>query len=154
MIAEFPETVDAEAFRLLFPLHLAIRELQSASSEDTTGGTNSSQVYTYVAGQDIAAGKLVAMQSDKIVYASRSRSLPAIGISVTDALRDEEVNVLLLGYIQLGAAFPSSVKYLYLGESGVMTSAPAGVGEIHQQVATVTGSQSVHFFPLVPIRRR
>ena len=153
MIAEFPETVDAEAFRLLFPLHLAIRELQSAG-EETTGGTNSSHVYTYVAGQDVAAGKLIAMQNEKVVYASRSRSLPAIGISASAASAGEEVNVLMLGFIQLGAAFPSSVKYLYLGENGVMTSAPAGAGEIHQQVATVTGSQSVHFFPLVPIRRR
>ena len=153
ILSETPDTLDAELFRLLFPIHLAVRELEGASPS-TTGQSNSSQVYTYVAGADIQAGRLVSIVSDVAVIASRSLRLPAIGLALTSAAKGEEVNVLQLGYIQLEASFSQTAKYLYLGTHGLLTTSPASSGELHQQVATITGPKSLHFFPLIPIRRR
>lgn len=151
-ISETPDTQDQEAFRLLFPLHLAIRELQQDSS--TSGSTNSTHVYTYTAGEDIEAGKLVALSNSALYRASRSKGIPCMGIAVTGGLKGEEVNVLMLGFVTLSAQLASSTKYLYLGEDGQLVSTPAQAGQLHQQVATVTGNNVVHFFPLMSIRRR
>ena len=152
ILAETPDTLDAEAFRLLFPLHLAIRELQQDST--TSASTNSAQVYTYTAGEDIEAGKLVALSNSALYMASRSKGIPCMGIAVTDGLKGEEVNVLMLGFVQLSMQLAASTKYLYLGEDGQLVSTPAQAGQLHQQVATVTGDNVIHFFPLMSIRRR
>ena len=77
-----------------------------------------------------------------------------MGIAVTSGAKGTEVNVLMLGFITLQTSLPSNAKYLYLGESGALTSSPAYAGQLHQQVATVTGSNVIHFFPLMSIRRR
>ena len=154
-ISETPDTLDQEAFRLLFPLHLAIRELQgSPSSTETSGGTNSQQVYTYTAGEDIEAGKLVALNNSSLYLASRSKGIQCMGLATTSGTKGSEVNVLMLGFITVQTSIPATAKYLYLGESGAMTSSPAQSGQLHQQIATVTGSNVIHFFPLMSIRRR
>ena len=152
-ISETPDTLDQEAFRLLFPLHLAIKELQTEVTS-TSGGTNSQQVYTYTAGEDIAAGKLVALQSGNLLLASRGKGITAMGIATSAGLKGEEVNVLMLGFITVGVVFPSDIKYLYLGDQGNFSATPASSGQIHQQVATITGPSKLHFFPLMAIRRR
>ena len=152
-ISETPDTLDQEAFRLLFPLHLAIKELQTEVTA-TSGGTNSQQVYTYTAGEDIEAGKLVALNNSSIYLASRSKGIQCMGLAATSGSKGSEVNVLMLGFITVQTSIPATAKYLYLGESGAMTSAPAQSGQLHQQIATVTGSNVIHFFPLMSIRRR
>ena len=111
-ISDTPDTQDPEAFRLLFPLHLAIRELQQDSST-TSASTNSTHVYTYTAGEDIAVGKLVALSNSALYRASRSKGIPSTGIAVTSGLKGEEVNVLMLGFINLSMQLASSAKYLY-----------------------------------------
>ena len=159
-ISDTPDTLDQEAFRLLFPLHLAIKELQTevtstpAEVTPTLGGTNSQQVYTYIAGEDIEAGKLVALSNSSLYLASRSKGIQCMGVAVTSGTKGSEVNVLMLGFITLQTSIPATAKYLYLGESGAMTSSPAQSGQLHQQVATVTGDSVIHFFPLMSIRRR
>ena len=154
ILAETPDTQDQEAFRLLFPLHLAIRELQQDSTAPASASTNSTHVYTYTAGEDIEAGKLVALSNSALYMASRSKGIPCMGIAVTSGSKGEEVNVLMLGFVTLNAQLAASAKYLYLGEDGQLVSTPAQAGQLHQQVATVTGNNVIHFFPLMSIRRR
>ena len=127
-ISETPDTLDQEAFRLLFPLHLAIKELQTEVTS-TSGGTNSQQVYTYTAGEDIEAGKLVALSNSSLYLASRSKGIQCMGLAATSGTKGSEVNVLMLGFITVQTSIPATAKYLYLGESGAMTSSPAQSGQ-------------------------
>lgn len=60
------------------------------------GGIHEDGRATYVAGGDLSAGTFVKFSSEKVVACTAATD-EAIGVTLTDALEDEEVAVKLLG---------------------------------------------------------
>lgn|SRR5574343_518930 len=164
-LPEIPATTDLGLFKLLFPIHTILKAYASETDSGDTGGdagdvtggvATGDSVITQedTAGVAIKAGQLVAILNGTARLASYDAN-PAVGIATADAAVGEPIKLLTAGKLTI-TGLNLNGRHLYLGKDGALTFSPvpAASGKLHQIVATILSSSTVHFFPFPSILRK